>query len=404
MKILHIAPSYWPAFKMGGPTQSVHVMNRYLVKKGADVTVFTTNAGLEKDGRIKLDKETLMDGVKIFYFSYYGYVHYTFSPRMFVALWKNIKNFDLVHITGVWNFPVSAAAFWARFYKIPYVISPRGSLMKEPLVKKSAFLKKTYLNLISKRDLKNAALIHFTAELEKEEYLESGLPLKKSVIIPNALDVNSSRKEEKEVSPRDFRIKFGIKPDSKVILFLGRISWKKGLDTLIPAFTQVVKAEPRAVLVIAGPDEEGYGKKAKRLIEEQKLNDKDKDKIIFTETLVGATKIAAYQVPNVFVLPSYSENFGMAVVEAMYYETAGTAVVITNQVGISPYIREAEAGIVINKDTNELAKAILEILKNPERAKRMSEKGKKLIESKFSPDKIAGGFIEQYNELLRKQT
>ena len=70
MKILHIAPSYWPAFKMGGPTQSVHVMNRYLVKGGADVTVFTTNASLEGNNSIELNKEVLTDGVKVFFFPY----------------------------------------------------------------------------------------------------------------------------------------------------------------------------------------------------------------------------------------------------------------------------------------------------------------------------------------------
>src|SRR3989344_4734492 len=153
MKILHIVSSYWPAFKMGGPIKSVHELNKWLVKKGVEVTVYTTNAGL-KDENIVLK-----------------------------------KNFDLIHITGVWNFPVLVAAFLARFYKKPYIISSRGSLMKEPLEKKSSLIKKNYLSLIAKRDLEYASALHFTVEVEKEEYLKAGLPLKKAIVIPNGLDI-----------------------------------------------------------------------------------------------------------------------------------------------------------------------------------------------------------------------
>ena len=133
MSILHVVSSYWPAFEFGGPIQSVHLLNKSLVGKGARVTVFTTNAGLEKNRNIPLRREVDRDGVRVLYFPYFGYRHFNFSPSLFFYLKNHIREFDLVHITGVWNFPVSAAAFWARRYKKPYIISPRGSLMKEPL-------------------------------------------------------------------------------------------------------------------------------------------------------------------------------------------------------------------------------------------------------------------------------
>ena len=279
MKILHVVSSYWPAFQFGGPIYSVHLLNKELVKKEVDVTVYTTNVGLKDKKDIIFKKETIIDGVKVFYFPYYGYVHFTFSPALFWALAKNIKNFDLVHITGVWNFPVCAAAFWARFYRKPYIISPRGSLMKEPLEKKSSLKKKIHLFLIAKRDLKNAAAIHFTVEREKEEYLRAGLPLKKAIIIPNGfsseefnmgtsdvpnIDVNT---RTSDVQKLDFRQKFGINTDKKIVLFLSRLNWKKGLDTLIPAFAEVIKKEPNVVLVLAGPDENNYKKEVESKIE-----------------------------------------------------------------------------------------------------------------------------------------
>ena len=392
MKILHIVSSYWPAFEFGGPIESVHQLNKWLIKKGADITVYTTNAGLKKNKNIILKKETVVNGVKVFYFPYYGYVHFTFSPVLCWTIRKNIKNFDLIHITGVWNFPVLAAAFWARFYKKPYIISSRGSLMKEPMEKKSLLIKKIFLFLFVRRDLKNASAVHFTVEAEKEEYMKASLPLKKAIIIPNGFDIIEFKKQ---LSQNFFRNKFNIGADKKVILFLSRLNWKKGLDTLIPAFAEVLKKESRAVLVLAGPDEKNYKKEIELKIVNCKLKiGKD---VIFTDMLIGEDKISAYRESDVFVLPSYSENFGMAVVEAM---ACGLPVIITKGVGISKEVEKAGAGIVIEKDKKQLTEAILKILENPQLGKKMGENGRKLVETEFSSEKVAEKWIEEYSNLI----
>lgn len=412
MKILHIASSYYPAFEFGGPIESVHQLNKWLAKKGVEVTVYTTNAGL-RSRQFSFKKETNLDGVKVFYFPYYGYVHFTFSPSLFVALVKNAKKFDLIHITGIWNFPVGAAAFWARFYKKPYIISPRGSLMKEPLEVKSSLKKKVHLFLIGKRDLKNAAAIHFTTEVEKEEYLKAGLLLKKAIVIPNALDTDDFDIKRFDFPGLSFRKKFNIPADKKVVLFLSRLNWKKGLDTLIPAFAEVLENfrtsdvpnidvnirtsdVPGIVLVIAGPDEKNYKKEIELKIENCKLKiGKD---VIFTGMLLGEDKIAAYKESDVFVLPSYAENFGMAVVEAMHFKVP---VVVTEGVGIAPEIKKAGAGLVVKKDSTAVAEAILKILNSPDLGREMGKAGKKLVEEEFSSEKVAGKWVQVYNELIR---
>src|SRR3989344_7823232 len=397
MKILHIVSSYWPAFKMGGPIKSVHELNKWLVKKGVEVTVYTTNAGL-KDENIVLKKEIDLNEVKVLYFPCYGYVHWTFSPALFWTIKKNIKNFDLIHITGVWNFPVLVAAFLARFYKKPYIISPRGSLMKEPLEKKSSLIKKNYLLLIAKRDLKYASALHFTVEVEKEEYLKAGLPLKKAIVIPNGLDIEDyeiRNQYENTKLRKDFRKKFNINKDKKIILYIGRLHPIKGFDTLIPAFAEVVKKESKAVLVLAGPDEKNYKKEMEFKIKNYKL--KIGEEVIFTDMLLGDDKIAAYKESDVFILPSYSENFGMAVVEAMATELP---VIMTKGVGISKEVEKAGAGIVIEKDKKQLTEAILKILENPQLGKKMGENGRKLVETEFSSEKVAEKWIEEYSNLI----
>ena len=424
-KILHVASSYWPAFEFGGPIQSVHLLNKFLAKKGVDITVYTTNAGLRnnsaQDGsasggrEVPLKKEVILDGVnparskapeasadaqahqtsngvKVFYFPYFGYRHYNFSPSLFWYLARHLKNFDLVHITGVWNFPIMAAAFWSRFYKKPYLISPRGSLMKEPLERKSYLKKKIQLWLFGKRDLKNASAIHFTTEAEKEEYLKANLPLKKAVVVPNGFDAEEFKEKP---AAGFFREKFGIADDKKTILFLSRLSWKKGLDTLIPAFAEVIKKEPKAILVLAGGDDENYKKTIEKMIKENNVG----GKVIFVGMISGKEKAAAYADSNVFVLPSYSENFGIAVVEAMSF---GLPVVITKNVGIAPNIEKAGAGLVIEKDVNQLAEAILKILDNPDLSQKMGERGKYLTETEFSWPNIADEFIKEYSEIIEK--
>ncbi len=377
---------------MGGPIQSVHLLNKFLAKQGVEITVYTTNVGLKDDKNLLLGEKVEIDGVKVFYFPYYGYIHYTFSPSLFLALVKNIRKFDLIHITGVWNFPVCAAAFWARFYKKPYIISPRGSLMKNPLAKKGSFKKKIYLWFFSKRDLRKAIAIHFTTEAEKEDYLKAGLPLKKAIIIPNSFDMAEF---EKQIAEIFFRNKFNISDDKKIILFLGRLNWIKGLDTLISAFAEVIKKESKAVLILAGPDDEGYKKNIQLLITNYQLQ----NNVIFTGILLNNDKIAAFRESDVFVLPSYSENFGMAAVEAMI---CGLPVVITRGVGISGEVEKADAGLVVEKDVNQVAEAILKILNNPELAKKMGENGRRLVEQEFSSEKVAESFLKEYNEILKE--
>jgi glycosyltransferase involved in cell wall biosynthesis len=110
---------------------------------------------------------------------------------------------------------------------------------------------------------------------------------------------------------------------------------------------------------------------------------------------LGEDKIAACSEGDVFVLPSYSENFGMAVIEAMYF---GLPVIITKNVGISPSVEKFKAGLIIEKDEKKLTEAIWTILNNPDLAKKMGENGKRLIEEEFSPEKIADKWIKIYQE------
>ena len=409
MKILHIIPSYLPAKLASGPIIPTQNLNKELVKRGIEMVVYTTNLDDQEILDVPLNQEVNINGVKVFYFPII-FKSWQYSYKLHRALAKNIKDFDLIHIASVFLSVSTLGAYYAKKYKKPYIISPHGSLMDEPL-KHHSPKKWLYVSLFEKRNLKNASAIHFLIEQEKEDYLKTGLPLKRAIIIPNSLDIEDyeiRNQYENTKLRKGFREKFGISPDKKVILFLSRLNWIKGLDTLIPAFAGVIKKKPDCVLVLAGPDEKGYKKEIIKMINNCHLtyadfsphssafSPRESASCIFTGMLLGEDKVAAYQIADVFVLPSYSENFGMVVVEAM---AAEKPVVITKGVGISKEVEAAGAGIVIDKDEKQLAEAILKILDNPDLAKKIGERGKRLVETEFSWPEIASRFMEAYKNL-----
>lgn len=413
MKILHIIPTYRPAFNRGGPIVSVHNLNKWLARKGVDVTVYTTDIdtngktplAYEKNGFVENGIE--LDGVKIFYFrasfpkiwEYWrvGILpaflprHWEYSRDLHKALQQNIAKFDLIHITSTFLFASILGAYYAKKYKKPYIISLRGNIM-EPLELKGAIKKKLYIHLIEKKALQNA-IIHCSVPAEREHYERYKLLYKDFIIIPNGIDPDELNVSLSQDDHINFQKKYNINPDDKIALFLGRLNWKKGLDTLISAFVEVIKKEPRALLLLAGADEKGYQSKVEAWIKKHHIG----NRVRFTGELLGKDKISALTESNTFVLPSYSENFGMAVVEAMY---CGLPVVITSNVGIAPYIEKAKAGFVVLKEPKDVARAILRLFRNPNEQKDMGMNGKQLVEREFVMSQIIDQWITTYQELI----
>ncbi len=392
MKILHINLVYLPAYRYGGPIFSVHNLNKWLVKRGAEVTVYTTTIDGPDDLDVPRGTPVNLDGVSVYYFRPVSFLRRWFYSRdLHSFLAAHIKEFDLVHVTAVFTAASVLVWYYARKYKKPYIISPRGSLMNEPLAMKKRFLKKIYLRLIEWRPLRDASAVHFTAAKEKDEYIAHRFPLRREIVLPNGLDPDVESPDQVRRSLRD---KFEIPQEKKIILFLSRLNWKKGLDTLIPAFAAVHQEDPDTILVLAGGDDEGYGAWIRSQITNHGLQ--IGVDVIFTGMLVHS-KSVSFKESSVFVLPSYSENFGMAVVEAMH---AGLPVVVTDGVAIAPSILKAGAGIVVKKDVGEVSQALLRVLKDPAGARAMGERGRCLVDEEFLMPAIAEKFKDEYQKLI----
>jgi glycosyltransferase involved in cell wall biosynthesis len=419
MKLLTVAASYWPAYQFGGPIFSLHNLNKKLVTKGMDVTVYTTNVGL--NDKVPTNKEISIDGVKITYFTYtkffefFGTTGWQFSLPLTKALHGTLEDFDIIYIIAIWGYPSAAASHYGRKYKRPYIISPRGMLYPYTFRKK-LWKKYPYYYIIAKRDLKHASGIHYTTEDEAQK-CHSYLGLhNRALVIPNGLDLSSYSLSEIKGNLKD---RYSYLKDKHVILFLGRISWKKGLDILIEAYNMLLTERDDIHLLIAGNDEAGYKENIRNLINsngmkyvdiEQQNKNSPLDKryylklghnepnVTFTGFLEEKEKLEAYACSDIFVLPSYSENFGNSVVEAMI---CGIPTVISNNVGIHDEVKQNRAGIVVESKAKSVYQGIKKLLNNPNQRKELAENGKRLVKNNYNIEQVADKMIESLESVLK---
>ncbi len=389
MKILHIIPAYLPAYRYGGPVECVHSWNVGLVRAGHEVTVFTTDINGEDRLNIKTNTPVIMDGVQVFYFPGSFPRSWFYSGDLRRALAERMGEFDIVHITSVFLSASTLGAYYAKKFKKPYIISPHGSLMREPLLM-SGFKKHIYISLLERKNLADAAAIHFTVPVEEEEYKNAGFPLKSAMIVPNSVPrITVSQNFDRNSFRKEWHIPIG----DKLVLFLGRISPIKGLDALIPAFAAVLKKMPDAMLAIVGGDDRGYRSEIEKLIEKYGVS----KRVVFTGMITGEKKESAYESADVFVVPSVSENFGMSAVEAM---RAGVPTIMTDGVGISKLISDARAAIVVPKRDADIAQAMIGLLESEDRRRELGKRGREFVEREFSEASVAKRFESAYRRII----
>ncbi len=344
-KILHVAPAFYPAISVGGPIFSVIHFSKALKQNSCEIEIVATTLGLDSEKRKKIvfgKKHNSVLGYPIIYFPYYGYKHFTFSPGSFFWLLKNVKNYDVIILNGVWNFPFFASAVACWFHNVPYFVMPHGNLYKETVELKSSWIKKLLLNVFVKSMLKKAKRVLFTTYDELNKVSDFVKIKMNAYVIPNIVD---SEKFTNLPKYGLFRKRFNIPEDALIIIHYGRISKKKGINFIVESLPKIKEKFPNVLLAVVGGDEEGYKKEIEYLAGVNKVT----DNITFTGILNPDEGLEALVDSDIFVLPSLSENFGMAVVEAML---CGLPTIISDNVGIAKDVIKAKAGIVIPLETN----------------------------------------------------
>jgi len=353
--------------RYGGPPQVILSLSREMVRQGLGVGIWATGTSEE---RAWVESMGLAARV------YRGQwpKRWFRSPALIRDLSNRSESVDLLHFHGLWTYVQQAASRLASRRDIPYVISPHG-VLKPWSVRQKGFKKRVYLSLVARRMLNAAACLQATAPYEEEGFRQAGYdgPI---TIVPNGVDIpdydsTSLSEQADDVWP--------ILRNRRVVLFLSRISPEKGLDQLLPAFSDLArqKAYDDVVLVLTGPGKGPHLQAVTGLVESLGIG----ERILMTGFVDDEKKAMLMSRADVYTLPSYSEGFSMSVLENM---AMGTPVLITTGCNF-PEVVEAGAGLCCEPTRADLADRLKTLLDmSPDESQAMGRRGIELIRRDYT--------------------
>jgi glycosyltransferase involved in cell wall biosynthesis len=381
MKVLHVIPSL--SVHRGGPTSVSMGLAKGLIRKGVKISIFTTNSQIPQGEFMRMEKAE----IRFFKRGNFSSIWPSYSPDLIRFLYQEASQFDIIHIHGVWSHSCFAAYNAARKTGRPYIITTHGTL--DPwCFNYKALKKKIYTALILRRILNRATACQAITKEEVKHLRAIGVN-SQIIVVPNGIDIKEFQNNLGKVILEEF---YPQLKDKKVILFLGRIHPVKGLDLLAEAFARIVRKQINVILVIAGPDCEGYKNKIEAILKSKGAL----DKTIFTGLLTGKKKLVALNRADICVIPSYSEVRSIVALEAMICKVP---IIITHQCHF-PEVAEAKAGIIIEPEAKQLTQALLKLLDNPDLCREMGRNGSRLVKEHYSWDKIADKMIQLYENVL----
>lgn len=388
MRILQIIPSI--SLVYGGPSQMVRGLSAALAKQGVDVTILTTNSNGDRGQPpldVPLNQPVEEEGYQVRYFPCSPFRRYKFSLDLLNWLKQHASEFDLAHIHALYSPVSTASATICRSQKLPYILRPLGTLDPADLQKKKQ-IKKIYTALLERPNIAGSAAIHFTSQEEANISERFGVKTK-DFVIPLGVTL-----PEIQEDPEQLLANLKINLQHPLVLFMSRIEPKKGLNILIPALEKVLEKQINFQFILAGsnPQDPEYEFKIKQQIQQSPLA----EKTIITGFVTGNVKTALLKAADLFVLPSYYENFGIAVAEAM---ATGTPVVISKGIYIWEDVEQAQAGWVGNNDIDEMANLIETALQNQPERQRRGLNAQNYALQYYSWDAIAQQMIQAYQQV-----
>jgi glycosyltransferase involved in cell wall biosynthesis len=398
MKVLHVIPAI--ASVRGGPSHAILSMVRALRSQGIDAEIATTNNNGTKFLDVPLNQKVDYHGVPVWFFPQYSSAQkrlnftvgadkaFIFSPDLTRWLWQNLRNYDLIETHYLFSYASTCAGIIARSYQIPYVVRTIGQLAPWALAQ-SQLKKRIYTFLIERHNLNRAAAIHCTSDGEVEDVRNFGI-CTPAFSLPLGVD----RSPELPGAKQKLRDLYGIPAQTPVMLFLSRLHPKKRPDLLINAFSQIAQKRD-CHLILAGSGDADYRMYLTQLVSSLGLA----NRISFAGFSTGEDKALLLQGSDLFVLPSFAENFGVAVAEAM---AAGLPVIITPDVQISPAIKAEEAGLIVEGKVDAITNAIAQLLDNPDYRDRLGKNGKRLVNRYYSWNAIARELVCKYAAIIQE--
>jgi len=380
---LYVAHGYKPAYRLGGPIWSISALAEGMVARGHTVTVFTTNGNADENLDVPTDRSVDVDGVAVRYFRrtepFREYVPwlkylsqsigYLYTPELVPALHSLIDRVDVVHTQMPFVYPTQAAARVAFAHHRPVFYSQRGVFDPSRLRFRS-WKKSLYIRLVERPIMRRSTgLVALTPdEIASFRALGVQTPVH---LIPNGIDVERFRR----VPAGSSASALGIRPDHHVILFLARLHETKGADMLVEAFIRIAQQHPKALLVLAGNDEQDVLSRLRARIAAANVS----DRVITPGLVTGDQKLDLLARADLFALPSIGEGLSMAILEAL---ASGTPAIISRECNL-PIVQDAGAGAVVNRTVDDFAHALSRFLGDASLRTSASDRAHALARDEF---------------------
>lgn len=389
LKVASIIPSL--STRCGGPIINLVESVPHLWTAGVDVTIFTTDMGAPATARPRRatsgDFPSGAAECDVRVFPAQPPRRFAYSPCLKRALRSQLRAFDLARVHGLYLYPQYAASVEAQRASIPYVVTPHGAL--DPWVRRRGRLRKVVTGLAwHDRMLREAIAIHATTQAELDLF-DSVIPAGPARrVVGNGVAAAHFQR----LPPRGgLRAELGIDAATAVILFLGRLSSKKGIDILVRAVAQLGRRD--VALVIVGPDDEGLTSQLARLARELGIS----ENTYLAGPRYGDERLAALADADVWTLPSHTENFGNAVIEAM---AAGVPTIVSPAVNLSQEILAAGAGCVAAPNPSAFEREVARLLDTPDERRRLAAAGRAFA-SQYDWANISEQLAAMFGEFAR---
>lgn len=380
MKLIQVTASYKPAYVYGGPTMSVSKLSEELVTGKADIEVICTTANGNKELEVPIGQTVIVEGVPVKYFRRLTKDHSHFSPSLYIYLWKNTNSRSIVHIQAWWNLISVISCLVSLLKGSKTIISPRGTLSNYSFNNRTSFSKKAFHILVGRQLLKRC---HFhVTSLKEEQDILSITPGKSITVIPNFVKLPSNYIS----SIKESSI---IEGDTLKLLFLSRIEEKKGLELL---FSSLPGIKNDWHLTIGGSGNETYVENLHKLAQELKIA----DKITWLGQVSNEHKFDIIKDHHLMVLPSYDENFANVVIECL---AMGTPVLITENVGLSDYVRKNELGWICQRTQSSLVETLMAVFNDIVKLQKISKASPGIIYRDFNESNLREQYLNFYYKI-----
>lgn len=389
MKLLQVVPSL--ALRAGGPAVCVAEASAAMTDYGVASRVVTTDLPGPPAHRrqypvttSELPRAVAAVDVELAHVKWP--YRFAYAPDLRRLLRKASREVDLVNIHSLFLYPQYAAWRAATKAGRPYVVTPHGAL--DPYLRRRGRVRKAATDYLWQRRMLEGAAALQVATDDEASLIQDIAPGVLRLVLPLGIHVEAFRRP---ADPRAFRKAHLGDSEAPVVLALGRLARKKGLDILVRALARL-DARPDAVLVLAGPDDEGLEPKLRALARELGIA----DRVFFPGMLFEDQRLEALAAATVWALPSHTENFAIAALEAL---AAGVPVIVSPAVNLAPLLREGSAAVVAAATPEAFATSIGELLASPERRSSLSAAGRSFADD-YDWRIVAAQTARAYESLL----